>query len=308
MLNKIYFYEKISCPESKKYFQDGLRKGYFIEFIRKNNHAYVEYSPLLGITTDDNQEYLLTRAYLYLFFCKISLNKKIFIQQSALITDLNIDNTCNQAIGFVKQGYKCLKIKISNNIEYEIKRINTLAKLTNYKINLRIDANKSLTYQQAYIFLTNCPPIIEYIEDPLINNINCYKLFTNTNINIAFDESFNDLNSMYFMKENNVKYLVVKTNRFNNLFTLIKTVKKAINMGIIPIFSTCFESEFTASLTTMIIVYLNLQNYTHCIHANNYSLSLWDKDLFSVTVNCEKVHNFLKKFKLTNLGNKYFSF
>lgn len=294
MLTKKYFYEQACTPHVNKYFVNGIRKGYFLEYLRKDHNAYVEYSPLSNITILDNKSYLLSRAYLYLFFRKFLLTKKTTINQSALITDLDIDKTFMQADDFIKQGYKCLKIKISNNIDYEIKRIN---KLACYNMSLRLDANKSLSYYEAYKLLQNCKNLsIEYIEEPLENNIYCSKLYFNTGINIAFDESFYSVDDIYFMAKNNIKYLIVKINRFDNLFSLIKNIKIAISLGIIPIFSTCFETEFSSSLVSMMIYYLNLTDYTHGISAYNYSLSLFDEKLFSCNIDCADALYFLKNF------------
>lgn len=295
------FFYKTPCNDlAKKYFSTGYRTGIIYKIKHASRSMYAEEALLEGITTTTNNKiFLMSRAYLYNFLINLKYSSFTNIQQSGLILDTSIDSCVRSALLYSEKKYKYLKIKISNNIDYEIEKIKEINANIGNKISLRLDCNKQLNYLEAFKLikaLENCN--IQYIEEPLINIYEIKNLYEKTYMNFAIDESFFNEEDLLLMQYLNIKYLIIKQGRFLNIFLLVKIVKKAIKIGVVPIFSTCFESEFTASLMCLLISYLNLNNHTHGLYVENLFEPVFSSPKLQASINILECCNFLKNFEM----------
>ncbi|MCA9507566.1 MAG: hypothetical protein KC505_03985 [Myxococcales bacterium] len=163
-------------------------------------------------------------------------------------------------------GNRCLKIKINKNIDEEIERIKSIRKIVGDDIELRIDANKKLNFEEAKKFLHEVERCtIRYIEEPTYEIVRLKELQNKTRVEIALDESFDEKNWEKIFDESQARYAVVKASRFNNIFWLMNFCCELQSKGIKPIFSHCFESPFYSSLMAHVVDALQLQDDAHGI-------------------------------------------
>ncbi len=173
---------------------------------------------------------------------KFQVNKKLNILQNDLYLP-TCGNLEKQILEWNKKNLKKLKIKIGKiNLKDEIAIINDIINETSNSLQLRIDANQSLTNDQL---LYLCESInlnrVEYFEEPTSNISSLLKIIEEEqlNIHLALDESLRqfDLNNTLPEK---ITHLIIKPN-------LIGGISKTINYfnlkNIKVVLSSSFESE-----------------------------------------------------------------
>lgn len=116
-----------------------------------------------------------------------------------IITDLTISvnpphEMAEDSIYAVKKGYKTLKIKVGEDIEMDMKRIQAIRDAVGYDIELRLDANQGWQPKEAVILLRRMEDKgfnIELVEQPVrANDLVGLKYVTdNVSIPILADES-----------------------------------------------------------------------------------------------------------------------
>jgi o-succinylbenzoate synthase len=114
----------------------------------------------------------------------------------------------NSVITLYDKGFHTIKIKVGRQkIEDDIKCIRKIYKLTNRKIKLRIDANRSWAIEEAIFFVNeikNYSP--EFIEEPVNDPRLLQEFVSITKIPVALDESL----PLFFPDVFWAKALVVK--------------------------------------------------------------------------------------------------
>lgn len=169
----------------------------------------------------------------------------------------------------LKRGYRCLKIKINGARTDDIERIKMIRSLVGSEVELRLDANKKLSFDEAKILLhATRSQGINYIEEPLGDISRLAELYDATGVNMALDESICEENALLLCHQTKSKYVIIKASRFNSIYSIIDLCKKAQSMGISPIFSPCFESDFYCSLMLYLIDSLELHNSIHGIYTD----------------------------------------
>jgi o-succinylbenzoate synthase len=114
----------------------------------------------------------------------------------------------NQVETLYKNGFRTIKIKVgSQEIEEDIKCIRKIYKLTDRKIKLRIDANRSWSIEEAVFFaneIKNCYP--EFIEEPINDPQLLIEFVYITRLPVGLDESL----SLFYPDVHWAKALVLK--------------------------------------------------------------------------------------------------
>jgi hypothetical protein len=181
-------------------------------------------------------------------------------------------HSISDALYLLGQGFSCLKIKVSSLISQEVERLNAIRSAIGDNIPIRIDANRKLSFDEAKLLLSHVKNL-QYIEEPTYELSRLAELYDATGVAIALDESFLDGDSLDKLLEARARYLIIKASRFNNIFSLINLSKEAQNIGITPIFSHCFESDFYASLMSRLVKHLGLCHEAHGLYSNIFSAS-----------------------------------
>jgi L-Ala-D/L-Glu epimerase len=81
---------------------------------------------------------------------------------------MNVDDTLREAEGFIKQGFKILKVKLGKDLQEDIERLVRIRERFGKNVTVRIDANQGYTGDQTVDFYNRTKHLdIELIEQPL---------------------------------------------------------------------------------------------------------------------------------------------
>jgi o-succinylbenzoate synthase len=207
---------------------------------------------------------LLSQAY---FHRRLLMRKDLAaneIKLSALIGETSAAQASVHAKLRISQGFRCLKIKVGDlAVHEEINKIKNIAAF-HKGLTLRLDANKRFSLADASTLLRGLEGVnIEYFEEPLKNEAELPILHEQSGVELAIDESFREGASLDFIVAQKARYFILKPSRFSSIFAVQQWCKEAASLGITPIFSTCFESDFFCSLMALLIADLGLHDTTH---------------------------------------------
>jgi O-succinylbenzoate synthase len=134
-----------------------------------------------------------------------TLHRKINLSGLVHSSTLNI---VKQVMALYEKGFRTIKIKVNRQtLENAIKSIRKIYKLTNKKIKLRIDLNRSLSIEEAVFFaneIKNCYP--EFIEEPIDDPQLLIEFVYITKMPVGLDESI----SLFYPDVYWAKALVIK--------------------------------------------------------------------------------------------------
>lgn len=300
---KAFCYELKSNGSAQAYFADGKRKGLLLAFYWGDQAwGMGEYAPLSGIHRHSIEESLQLLAQfdvqhyekilqspdpcaalaglpypLSLLLSTVAehhafrrYDLSYFSEQkialSALITASDCERALSEARHFLALGYTCLKLKIGTlPLELEIEKIRKIDALCAGVAWLRLDANKRYHFLDAVQLVRGIAGAssIQYIEEPLCHNGALQSLKAHCDFAFAVDESYEPGVSLASLKEHGVSFLIIKASRFHSLSVVRQIVTEAVACGIRPIFSTCFESEFFASMMALLVAQLGLLQEAH---------------------------------------------
>ncbi len=135
---------------------------------------------------------------IYDAFCKkygISIGKFLGRKIKSLPTSItvgikNIEQTISEINEYVGLGFKYIKIKLGNDVDEDIRRVNIINEKFGNTIKIRIDANQGWSLNDTIKFYDETKQI-ELIEQPIsVENLNNYlKLPSKIKDKIALDES-----------------------------------------------------------------------------------------------------------------------
>jgi O-succinylbenzoate synthase len=197
-------------------------------------------------------------------------------ERSVKLTGLIEANTCSDAVmhaqHYLAQGYSCLKIKVGHlELKEEINKIKSIAAIASRQVSLRLDANRSLSVDDAKLLLKGLGRVkIEYFEEPLQDAKLSKILVDECGINVAFDESITSGSDLDALKNLGATHVIIKPGRFSSIYAVMLLAKKAQEYSIKPILSHCFESEFSASIYALMIDELGLHDAAHGIFADGF--------------------------------------
>jgi o-succinylbenzoate synthase len=188
------------------------------------------------------------------------------LKLAALIEVSDVTQAIALAQTYVAQGFGHLKIKIGGRpIEDEIRKIKTIAAIAGERVKLRLDANRCFSFSEAAKLLQGLKRVpLEYFEEPISEQHRLHELGQHYGINLAVDESL-DVHDLSWLIDAKISHVVIKPARFNNIYVTFKLVRKLKALGIVPILSHCFESEFSQSIFALMVDALSLYDNAHGI-------------------------------------------
>ena len=131
--------------------------------------------------------------------------RRKIVHVNALVDGSGLDE--RQVNDRVNAGYRCFKLKVgTQSIDADIERVRRLRTLLPADIRLRLDANRAWSYGESARFLDGVADVdIAYIEEPVRQRDDLWKLAGSVAIPIALDETAReilpeDLDSFTFAK------------------------------------------------------------------------------------------------------------
>lgn len=152
-------------------------------------------------------------------------------------------------------GYRTFKLKVTaGDMANAIRSINALHRAYGERITLRLDANQTLTLDEALDFARHLPRnSIAYIEEPLKEAELIGEFFAKTAIQTALDETLWQKPDLLFqIPEASLAALILKPNRLGGISATRQLARYARKHNLLAVFSSAFESGISLSFYTLL--------------------------------------------------------
>ncbi len=168
------------------------------------------------------------------------------VEVNGLIGADSMEETIFQAEALIKQGYKCLKLKLGRlTWQEDLARIREVRQVIGNGIKLRLDPNQSWSLEEAIAHLKELEPLaIEYIEQPLKakNLSGMAELKRLGIIAIAADEAVQNLEQLHQVINSQAADLVIlKPMALGGILTTFQAAQIAIDAGLEVIVTTTLD-------------------------------------------------------------------
>ncbi len=147
-------------------------------------------------------------------------------------------------------GYRTFKLKVTaSDTESAIRSIRALYRTFGDRIELRLDANQSLTLDEALDFAQHIPQgSIAYIEEPLKKAELISEFWAKTAIPSALDETlWQKPELLSELPEASLAALILKPSRLGGISTALTFARYAREHNLLAVFSSAFESGISLS-------------------------------------------------------------
>ncbi|NTV06923.1 MAG: o-succinylbenzoate synthase [Chlorobiaceae bacterium] len=154
---------------------------------------------------------------------------------------------------YFQLGYRAFKLKVkADETDQAIKSIRALNRTYGNRIELRLDANQSLTLDEAVEFARNIPTgCIAYIEEPLKEAELIGEFYAKTELHSALDETlWQKPELLEQIPEDAIAALILKPNRLGGIFAALQFTRYAKRHKLRSVFSSAFESGISLSFYT----------------------------------------------------------
>ncbi|XP_038988041.1 protein PHYLLO, chloroplastic isoform X3 [Phoenix dactylifera] len=172
----------------------------------------------------------------------------------------------------VDEGFTTIKLKVARreNLIEDVAVIQEIREMVGYKINIRVDANRKWTYEEAVEFGSGVKYFdIQYIEEPVCLEDDIIKFCQESCLPVALDETIDNLKGDFLNKLQNFVYpgivaIVIKPSvvgGFENAALIAKWAQLHDKMAVV---SASFESSLSLSAYIQFAYFLEQQNITIC--------------------------------------------
>jgi O-succinylbenzoate synthase len=147
-------------------------------------------------------------------------------------------------------GYRTFKLKVTaSDTANAIRSIQTLHRAFGNRIELRLDANQSLSLDEALDFARHIPnESIAYIEEPLKEAELIGEFYAKTALHSALDETlWQKPELLDEIPEASLAALILKPNRLGGISAALQFARYAQEHHLLAVFSSAFESGISLS-------------------------------------------------------------
>ena len=151
---------------------------------------------------------------------------------------------------YFELGYRTFKLKVSaNTTTQSINSIRELHRTFGSTVKLRLDANQSLSLDEAISFAKQIPPgSVAYIEEPLQQAELTGNFYAKTAIHSALDETlWQKPELLATIPEASLAALILKPNRLGGISAALHFARYAREKNLLAVFSSAFESGISLS-------------------------------------------------------------
>ncbi len=143
-------------------------------------------------------------------------------------------------------GYSCVKMKVGQpDLDSDIVAVRAVRRIMGPAAAIRLDANRAWTYAQAIEFAKAVRDVgIEYIEEPLAAPDRLWELAVEADLPVALDESVIERAGEGAFPANCpwAAAIILKPTLLGGANETLRIASAALNHGIRPVISGCFES------------------------------------------------------------------
>jgi len=158
-----------------------------------------------------------------------------------------------RAENYFALGYRTFKLKVSaDTLTNSINSIMELHRTFGDTVELRLDANQSLSLDEAISFAKQIPPgSVAYIEEPLQHAEGIGKFYAKTALHSALDETLWQKPELLFkIPTASLAALILKPNRIGGIFVAQQFARYACEKNLLAVFSSAFETGISLSFYT----------------------------------------------------------
>lgn len=182
------------------------------------------------------------------------------------------------AVDLVEEGFTAIKIKVACRADpvEDAAVIQEVRKKVGCHIDLRVDANRNWTYEQAIKFGFLVKDYnLQYIEEPVQHESDIIRYCEESGLPVALDETIdncpeNPLNMLVKYNHHQIVALVIKPTVIGGFEKAAMIAQWAHIQGKMAVISAAFESGLALSAYILFSCYLDLQNADTC-KLMNYS-------------------------------------
>ncbi|MFZ4555752.1 MAG: o-succinylbenzoate synthase [Pseudanabaena sp.] len=177
-----------------------------------------------------------------------SVNGKVrdLVPVNAVIGAIAPELAANKAKEFIRQGYRCLKIKVgTKDFTSDLQRVEAVRFAVGNDIQVRIDANQGWSVAEAIANLKALEPLqIEYVEQPVaaLNLQGMAMVRRSQSIPVAADESVNNLTQLQCVIDNqSADIIILKPMALGGILTAQRTALIAFQAGLDVVVTTTID-------------------------------------------------------------------
>ncbi|SHK11805.1 dipeptide epimerase [Paramaledivibacter caminithermalis] len=159
----------------------------------------------------------------------------------------------DDALGFIKQGFTALKMKVGIDSKKDIERVKAVRQAVGYDVKLRLDANQGWQPKEAVRIVRKMEDMgldIELIEQPVKAwNIDGLKFVTdNTQTPIMADESmFSSYDAFKILGMRAADLINIKLMKCGGIYNALKIIAIAETCGVECMVGSMIESKLSAT-------------------------------------------------------------
>ncbi|XAR65339.1 2-succinyl-5-enolpyruvyl-6-hydroxy-3-cyclohexene-1-carboxylic-acid synthase [Bertholletia excelsa] len=176
------------------------------------------------------------------------------------------------AATLVAEGFAAIKLKVARRPDpvEDAMVIQEVRKKVGDQIDLRADANRKWTYEEAVQFASSVKNYdLQYIEEPVQNEDDIIKFCEETGLPVALDETVNNIQEDALKKLSDfahpgVTAVVIKPSMVGGFENAALIARWAQQQGKMSVISATYESSLGLSAFVQFSLYLELQNIDLC--------------------------------------------
>jgi len=183
------------------------------------------------------------------------------IRLNGLVTGSR-EEIIKKVLEYLSNGYSAIKVKVGHkNIEEDVGIINAVVPLCKNRANIRLDANRAWSLEDAVDFGTRVEPkAIEYIEEPVKNSMDLSEFYYETKIPVALDETLVEKPCDFLEEFDWLKAIIIKPSVIGGFEKAKKWTVNALKHDIDPIFSNAFLSGVGLASIAKLVTTLKLNH------------------------------------------------
>ncbi|KAL4185626.1 hypothetical protein AMTRI_Chr10g231600 [Amborella trichopoda] len=195
------------------------------------------------------------------------------VQTAALLdSDGSPEEVAQHVAQLAEEGFTTIKLKVARraNPSEDVDVVRAIRQRVGYQINLRVDANRSWTYEEAVYFgssVKDCA--LQFIEEPVNSEEDISRFCEETGLPVALDETIDNMRGDFLDKlvefvHPGIVAVVIKPSLVGGFENAALVARWAQQHGKMAVVSGAFESSICLSSFVQFAHYLDLKSREIC--------------------------------------------